>query len=143
MDNSKESAGFTLVEVLVVTVVIAIIAAIAAVTLGGALDKAKQGATIADMRNLGTAINAYQVDHGRPPSGADFSEIAPALVPYASDRLSVLDHWGNVFGYASDAANYSLISFGKDGVDGADLTAATKKEFERDIVLWNGEFLGL
>jgi type II secretion system protein G len=144
--SASDGAGFTLVELLVVTAVLAIIMAIAVASLSGALDKARQGATIADMRNLGTAIEAYQVDHSLPPQvGAGFEDtVAPLLVPYHNRIVPVTDHWGNVYGYETDGLGaYSLISYGKDGVDGNDLTPMTKGEFDRDILLTNGEFPGL
>ena len=139
-------AGFTLVELLVVTAVLAIIMAIAVASLAGALDKARQGATIADMRNLGTAIEAYQVDNSFAPLvGAGFKDtVAPLLVPYHNRLVPVNDHWGNVYTYESDGlASYSLTSFGKDGIDGDDLTPTTKGDFYRDIVLSNGQFPSL
>ena len=143
--SRPQTAGFTLVELLVVTVVLAIVTGIAIVALVGALDKARQGATIADMRNLGTAIQAYQVDNGRPPpAGSGFAEVAAVLASYQNSTVPTVDHWGNLYGYETDAGGrYSLISFGKDGIDGPDLTESTKGEFHRDIIFSGGEFAGL
>jgi general secretion pathway protein G len=145
--RSKPSgaAGFTLIELLVVTVVLAILMGIAVASLAGALDKARQGATIADMRNLGTAIEAYDVDHGFPPvdDGLTFEEVSDFLRPYHNRLVPTNDHWGNQYTFVSDLMNYSLVSFGKDGLDGDDLTETTKKEFHRDIVYTNGEFPGI
>jgi hypothetical protein len=54
------------------------------------------------------------------------------------------DHWGHIYAYVCDIdGDYSLISFGKDGIDGDDMTPGTRYEFARDIVVTNGEFPGL
>jgi type II secretion system protein G len=133
-----------LIEVLIVIVVIGIIMAITVSTLLSARDKARQGATIADMRNIATAIEAYTVDYSLPPDTQLFTNIAVLLRPYHNQNVPVNDHWGHVYNYVSDVdRNYSLISFGKDGLDGADMTPATRFEFARDIVITNGEFPGL
>jgi len=138
------AAGFSLIEVMIVLVVLGIIMAITVNTLLSARDKAKQGATIADMRNISTAIEAYTVDFSVPPSTALFSSVAALLRPYHNQRVPVNDHWGNIYGYVRQSdRDYSLISLGKDGLSGDPLTPESRFEFERDIVLANGEFPGL
>ena len=102
------------------------------------------GATIADMRNLSTAIEAYSVDFSLPPPSGAFTSVATLLRPYHNQIVPVNDHWGHVYDYASDTSpSYSLTSFGKDGIDGFELTPSTRFEFERDILVTNGEFPGL
>ena len=138
------AAGFTLLELLVTTVVIGVIMAIIVSTLLQARDKSRQGATIADMRNIATAIEAYTVDNVIYPSTQPFPDLAELLRPYHSTHVPVDDHWGHRYTYVSLAENdYSLISLGRDGADGADLTPDTRREFDRDIVITNGEFPGL
>jgi general secretion pathway protein G len=139
------AAGFTLIELLVVTAVMAILMGIAVASLVAALDSARQGATIADMRNLGTAIEAYDVDNGYAPvSGTlDFVEVSVFLRPYYNQIVPLNDHWGHDYHFESDTKSYSLISYGKDGIDGDDLTGDTKKDHYRDIVFSNGRFPGL
>ena len=56
---TRSSSGFTLLEVLVVTLVIAILASISFVSFSGALDRAKQRATMSDMRTISRALEAY------------------------------------------------------------------------------------
>ena len=142
--NMKQHAGFSLIEVLIVVVIIGIIATITVSQLLHARDKARQGATIADMRNLSTAIEAYTIDNTLPPSSTDFADAAELLKPYYNERVPTLDHWGHSYDYSSTlGGKYSLTSFGKDGVDGAELTPTTRLEFDRDIVVANGEFPGL
>ena len=118
--------------------------AIAVSTLLNARDKARQGATISDMRNLSTAIEAYSVDYSFPPATMAFSQVARLLEPYNNHSVPVVDHWGHNYDYTRTGhQGYSLVSFGKDGVDGADLTPETRSEFNRDITMIDGKFPGL
>jgi general secretion pathway protein G len=142
--RNPSAAGFSLIEVLIVIVVIGIIMAITVSALLNARDKARQGATIADMRNIATAIEAYTVDHSVPPVTQAFTNIAVLLRPYHNQNVPVDDHWGHIYTYVRDVdGDYSLTSFGKDGVDGDDMTPETRYEFTRDIVVTNGKFPGL
>ena len=61
--RSDRQRGFTLIELLVVVAVIAIVAAISVISYFTALDKSKQRATMADMRTVSRALEAYMVDH--------------------------------------------------------------------------------
>ena len=138
------AAGFSLIEILIVVVVLGIIMSIVVSTLLNARDKARQGATIADMRNLSTAIEAYSVDHSLPPATMVFTDMAQLLKPYHNQIVPVNDHWGHAYEYVrSDISTYSLTSFGKDGIDGAEMTPDTRFDFNRDIVVANGQFPGL
>ena len=137
-------AGFSLIELLIIVVVLGIIMSIVVSSLLHARDKARQGATIADMRNLSTAIEAYTVDFSLPPSTNPFTDVAPYLTEYLNQRVPVTDHWGHAYDYVrSGIQMYSLTSFGKDGINGAELTPNTRFDFNRDIVVSNGEFPGL
>ena len=91
------TAGFSLIEVLITVVVLGIIMSIVVSTLLRARDKARQGATIADMRNLSTAIEAYTVDHSLPPDTMIFTDVAQLLKLYHNQRVPVNDHWVHHF----------------------------------------------
>ncbi len=140
--NDDYSCGFTLVEVLVVVVILGIVSALSIVALAGALDRAKQRATMADMRTIGRTIEAYVVDNNfLPDDTGGLAALVPVLVPYQSDVLPISDHWGRELGYvASPTGDYTIESFGRDGVPGADIDASSRFEFDRDIVLANGRF---
>ena len=140
--TGNATSGFTLIELLVVIAIIGILAAIAMVAFGAALDRAKQRATMADMRTLGRALEAYDVDHGRfPDDTGGVAALEPLLIPYQVNVVPTHDSWGWPYVYESEQASYTIESFGRDGVDGANVTRATRDLFELDIVLADGRFV--
>jgi general secretion pathway protein G len=142
-DRRQEEGGFTLIEVLIVTVVLGIIVAIVLVSLLNAFEKSKQRATMADMRTISKALEAYQIDHGAyPVGGSTITDLKNLLIPYQTNVVPVKDHWNHDYIYMSDGLNnYSVESYGKDGIDGpADITYATRWQFNRDIIVSNGIF---
>ena len=60
----KKTQGFTLIELLIVVAIIGILAAIAVPNFLNAQIRAKMARGMADMRNLGTAIESFRIDHG-------------------------------------------------------------------------------
>ena len=139
----SSQAGFTLIELLIVVAVIGIVAAISIIQYGGALDKAKQRATMADMRSIARAIEAYMVDnHMTPDDTGGVATLASVLIPYQISVVPQNDHWANTYSYTSNAFDaYTLESFGKDGADGANVTYNTRMDFFLDIVIRDGLFV--
>src|SRR5262245_41556341 len=138
---SGRQAGFSLIELLIVLAVIAIIAAIAMMNLMGALDRSKQRATMADMRAISVGIEIYHVDKGFLPTATTLVQLRSVLIPYQANVVPVVDRWGRAFSYSQDGMNYTIESFGKDGVDGAEVTYSTRSNTTLDIQLSNGQFL--
>jgi general secretion pathway protein G len=142
-ESQRRQRGFTLIELLVVLVIIGIVASIGIVAVMNALDKAKQRATMSDMRTLSKAIEVYSVDQGFLPSAAGgVLGLQSVLIPYQSSLVPVKDAWGHLYGYTrGDTGDYTIESYGKDGVAGEDITVATKDDFTQDIVIANGQFV--
>jgi len=140
--RSSES-GFTLIELLIVVAIIAIVAAITVVQYMGALDKAKQRATMADMRSISRALEAYLVDnHIVPNDAGGVAMLSTILIPYQINVVPQNDHWGHTYSFESNAFDaYTLESFGKDGADGSNLTYNTRHDFFLDIVIRDGLFV--
>ena len=136
----QAQGGFTLVELLVTLVILGILASLALVALVTALDRAKQRATMADMRTISRGVEAYQVDIGQIPQGG-LPTIAPLLIPYQISVVPMNDHWSNPIVYTASVTAYSLESFGKDGVDGTNINLGTRADFNLDILLSDGLFI--
>lgn len=132
-----------MVELLVVVAVIGIVASIAVIAITGALDRAKQHATMADMRNVARAIEAYVVDNNFPPDdGGGLAALVTVLIPYQASVLPIRDHWRRELMYVADmTGDYTLESYGKDGVPGADVSLANRFDYDLDIVITNGLFI--
>jgi general secretion pathway protein G len=129
----------------VVVAIIGIIAAIALPNLLNAVDRGKQKRSMADMRTIGTAIEAYATDHNyypiqATPDTAMSVSLARILQPYYTQVVPMTDGWDRpiLYGTLATGPAYTLRSLGKDGVKngGRGATAA----FDCDIVFQAGRF---
>jgi prepilin-type N-terminal cleavage/methylation domain-containing protein len=65
--NSKKSAAFTLVELLVVISIIAILAGLSFPAVNGALDSAKKTHAKSNAVQIAAAVSAYEMEYGKLP----------------------------------------------------------------------------
>jgi general secretion pathway protein G len=82
--GTRPSAGFTLVEVLIVVVILGILAAIVVPQFTSAAEATREGSTQMDLNRIRTQIEIYRAQHNdTPPSLAAFED----QMTQASDKL--------------------------------------------------------
>lgn len=136
------TAGFTLIEILVVIAVIAILASIVTPLVFRNVGDAKTSAARAQIEIFGLALDGYRLDNDYYPSTAQSLDALdhvpdgePAARnwrgPYLKQGVPV-DPWGRAYAYLSpgtaNPASYDLQSLGRDGKAGgtgedADITS--------------------
>lgn len=132
-------AGFTLIEMLVVLVIIGLILGLVGPRVLGYLADARTKAARLQIESFNNSLDLYYLDVGRYPTT---QEGLAALVkrppgidvwngPYLKGGTVPLDPWRNNYVYVSPGAHgaYDLISYGSDGREGGEGSAA-------DITNW-------
>lgn len=160
----EETDGFTLIELLIVLAILGIIVLSLAPGLLQALHQNPQKATIADIRNTGTAMFAWLTDQvGAAAAGASTTQVdlrdyppitqadlATILVPEYIREVPAADGWGHPFEYALNVSNplakeiMAIRSTGKDGVAEGDvytITSFEPEDTDQDIVWADGFFI--
>lgn len=129
--------AFTLIELLLVLVILSVLAALVVPKFTGRSDQARETAAKVDIKALSTALDAFETDTGRYPSGDEGMQALiqqPAGVdnwhgPYL-DKIPV-DPWQTPYQYRYPGQHnpngFDLYSLGKD-----------KREGNDDIDNWSG-----
>ena len=132
---TRNEAGFTLIELMVVIIILGLLAGIVMPRIVGQTDKARYEATRAQMRILEDALKRYKLDNSvfptteqglealvrRPTSG-----VLPRGWPeggYLDKQEIPRDPWGNAYIYISPgqhSPDYDIKSLGADGMEGGD-----------------------
>lgn len=146
--------GFTLIELLIVVAIIGIIVSIGVLNLLSAVERAKQKRTMADMRTLSTALEAYGTDYNRfpaaaatipgTPSTAVSSSMIAALEPTYTKKVPNVDGWGSHLLYSPYLGNseYVILSAARNGsVEGLIGGGGGTTQFNDDIIFCNGQFV--
>jgi type II secretion system protein G len=154
----RDKRGFTLIELLIVVAIIGIIVAIAIPNLLNAIQRAKQKRTMADIRSIGTALEAYAVDFNKYPAAAGsyawpsgLSAVPSTTIGSATGALSptyirtmpMKDGWNSYFKYAANTVklDYVLASTGKDGTIDTTVILGPTTDFNNDIIFADGQFI--
>ncbi len=122
------SAGFTLLELLVVMVIIGLLAGFVAPRYFAQVGKSQVKAARAQIDALDKALEQYRIDVGHLPTteqGLAALNVNPPgeqnwTGPYLKKEVP-LDPWGNAYNYAAPGTHnndFDLSSFGKDGRPG-------------------------
>ena len=144
----RKNRGFTLIELLIVVAIIGIIAAIAIPNLLNAINRGRQKRSMADIRTIGTAVEAYAVDMAFYPtftegaiSGSSFETY---LEPTYVKTVPREDGWRTSFYAASQSRFYTLASAARDKLlQGAldSYSPGITSSMDCDIVYSNGSFV--
>ncbi len=119
------TAGFTLVEVLLVVAILGILAAVVVGNYGQHGDRARVQATRATISAVATQVDVFQIDTGRYPSSLDDLITNPGHAnwngPYIrGGRAALVDAWGQPLVYQTSPDGYRIVSPGSDGSVGTD-----------------------
>jgi general secretion pathway protein G len=130
----RGSAGFTLIEMLVVLVIIGLIMGLVGPRVLNYLTDARVKAAKLQIEALSSSLDLYYLDNGRYPSS---SEGLAALVrrppsadswngPYLKGGVVPADPWKNDYIYRApgDGAPFEIISLGSDGREGGSGSAS-------------------
>ena len=129
--NARRSAGFTLVEIMVVVIIIGILAATIIPQFIGTTQDAKISAAKLQVAELESAVERFYVQMDRYPSTEEGLKVlvdAPAgdEQKWRGPYIKVLrnDPWGNPFQYSypgtHHSSSYDIWSRGADGQDGGE-----------------------
>lgn len=138
---TRQSRGFTLIEIMVVIVILGILAAIMAPNIIGRVGDAQIVKAKADIRGLETALTLYRLDNFSYPSteqGLDALSNRPAdpnirnWNPGGYMKRVKKDPWGNTYLYLNpgNKGEIDIYTLGKDGQPGGEGEDA-------DIGNWN------
>jgi general secretion pathway protein G len=138
----RHSRGFTLIELMIVIAIVAILAAVAIPNLIAAADRSKQKATMLDIRQLSHALERFAIDHNAYPRVSSVEDLRQLLEPEYIRETPVSDGWGNRILYqcAENGQDFTLVSFGKDGVPQAAPPGGEIVSVDDDIIFANGRF---
>jgi len=132
--GSAASAGFTLVEMLVVLTIIGLIVGLVGPRVLTYLSESRTKTARLQIESFGSALDLFYIDASRYPTtseGLDALVKRPSGVevwngPYIKGSRVPLDPWGNPYHYRSpvEKAPYEIFSFGSDGREGGTGAAA-------------------
>ena len=129
--SPRRRSGFTLIELLLVLVILAVLAGIVIPKFTGRQKQAQETATKTQLKNIETAVDAFEIAAGRFPTDADGGLNAIITPPSdVGDKYKAMfkelpkDAWGTPFVYKQPGSHnpdsYDLYSLGADKTEGND-----------------------
>jgi general secretion pathway protein G len=130
--HKKATGGFTLVELLVVVTILGILVAVVGVNVLRHPDKARRNAAKLQISNFKAALEEFFIDTGTYPTGDEGLKLLvekPTDVDIAAawggPYLAKIpkDPWKHDYIYRQpgiDGADFDIICYGKDGVEGGE-----------------------
>jgi len=129
--GARRSAGFTLIELMLVLMILAVLAALVVPRITGRGKEAKITAAKQGISNIKTALKMFEMNCDRFPTT---EEGLQALIqqpgglpgwkgPYIEQQTVPLDPWQNPYQYRCPGQHnndFDLYSYGQDGQDGGD-----------------------
>lgn len=127
--NYRRSAGFTLIEVMVVVVILGILAAIIVPKIMSRPEQARIVKVKQDILAIQSALDLYKLDNGIYPStdqGLQALVTKPTTPPVPRNWKSdgylqevPMDPWGESYQYLNDDGKLKIFSYGPKGKDGS------------------------
>jgi general secretion pathway protein G len=140
--HAHASAGFTLVEMLVVLTIIGLIMGLIGPRVLGYLSESKVKTAKLQIESFSSALDLFYIDTGRYPTSSEGLEslaVRPSGVdvwngPYVKGARIPTDPWGHPYQYRSPVERvppYEIMSLGSDGSEGGTGNAADVASYER------------
>jgi len=142
--KTKNNAGFSLVEILVVLVIMGLLISVVAPTVLNRADEARVGKVLADFKNIETALKIYRLDNYAYPTTEQGLEALVEVSTLDPEPRNFkeggyleevpLDPWGRPYLYVSpgEHGDVDIYSLGADGLTGGE-------DQSLDIGNWNTE----
>lgn len=133
-NNRRRRQGFTLIEILLVLSLLGLVFSLLGGKVFSAFGKGKISAAKIQIKQIESALDRYRAecsfypttDQGlaalvsAPTSGRQCKDYDPEGYLNGAKKVPV-DPWGTEFKYTCDnGVNYTLVSFGPDGVEGGE-----------------------
>jgi general secretion pathway protein G len=120
----QQNGGFTLIEILVVMAIIAMLAVMVAPNLFNQQAGAMRDVARTEIATLEAALDIYRLDVGEYPDTLDGlmeddTDRASWNGPYLR-RAVPTDPWDNEYIYEGNGREFTLLSYGADGVSGGE-----------------------
>jgi general secretion pathway protein G len=136
------SAGYTLIEMLVVLTIISLLLGLIGPRVLGYLGESRVKTTRLQIESFSSALDLFYLDAGRYPTGSEGldalaqrpSNVSVWNGPYLKGGKVPADAWGHPYQYRSSTERippYEILSLGSDGREGGTGTAADISNVEQ------------